>query len=914
MLTTPRGLRWAAACVLVAMLALTPGVRAHAAGLRPVRIGAMPKLPPGAQALGSLPQSTPISATVILQPSDSAGLAAYAQAVSTPGSSLYHQYLTVAEFAQRFGPTSTQIQAVRSAMSTQGLQPGAVSANGLSFPVTAPAATAASAFSTSFERYRLANGSTGFANTQAPSLESNVAPLVQGIAGLDTLAIPQPIDLQASVTGATVPAGPSATVAGAPQPCAAASAGGVYTANQIASAYRFSNLYAAGDLGAGVTVALYELEPYSATDVASYQSCYGTHAAVTPVKVGNGAGTGSGSGEAALDIEDVIGLAPKTSIHVYEGPDTAGGAYATLAQIVTDNTAEVVSTSWGVCEASVGASTEEAEAALFQEAEIQGQSVFAASGDSGADDCANGTPAVDDPASQPYVTGVGGTSLPSSVPPAAETVWNSNGHAGGGGVSSQWALPTYQTAAAVPQSATACPVSSSCREVPDVSADADPATGYAIYYSGHWHAFGGTSAAAPTWAALAALADASPTCAGARVGFANPALYEAAADGYSGNFDDVTSGNNSFGTVTGFSAGPGYDMASGLGTPVGSALAPALCGDQVTVGSPPPQSSATATSQSLQLDATSSAHTTVTYGAAGLPPGLLINPSTGVISGSPTTPGTWAVSASATDASGSAGDADFTWVITGRAVPTIATGTASGGSPPAPAPATSVTLTRPKNQAGRIGAAERLQIKGRDSGALPLTYRATRLPAGLSINARTGLISGKPTKPAQATVSVRVTDSRRSSAATVFRWTVVGRPRVTASSLQRVRGGRARLSLSLSAGTFAATIRRIVIVAPAGTIRFSGRPRRRAPGVSAATKSGRRLKATGQLLRGALAVSLARAGPRGATLRVSVAEISLAPALAARIGRRRSRPLKLTVIVTDARNVRTRLLVAVRGA
>jgi Pro-kumamolisin, activation domain/Putative Ig domain len=898
------------------MLAPAPGVAAHAAQLRPIRIGAVPKLPPGAQAIGSLPPSTPISATVTLQPSDSAGLAAYAQAVSTPGSSLYHQYLTVAQFAQRFGPAPTQIQAVESAMSAQGLQPGAVSANGLSFGVTAPAATAASAFSTSFERYRLADGSTGYANTQAPSLDSSIAQLVQGVAGLDTLAIPQPVDLQANVTGTIAPAGPSANVAGTAQPCAAASAAGVYTANQIASAYRFSSLYAAGDLGAGATVALYELEPYASSDIAAYQSCYGTHASVTNVQVGNGAGTGSGSGEAALDIEDVIGLAPKASIRVYEGPDTGGGALATLSQMVTDNTAEVLSTSWGICEASAGTSTEAAEATLFAEAETQGQSVFAASGDSGANDCGTGTPAVDDPASQPNVTGVGGTSLPSSTPPAAETVWNSGTHAGGGGVSSQWAQPAYQSGVAVAQSSTACPVSLSCREVPDVSADANPATGYAIYWQGRWRAIGGTSAGAPTWAALTALADASPTCAGARVGFANPALYEAAADGYSGNFDDVTSGNNTLGSVAGFSAGPGYDMASGLGTPVGSALAPALCGDRVTVALPPPQSSPTATSQSLQLDATSSAHTAVAYGAAGLPPGLSINPSTGTISGTTTSPGTWTVTASATDASGAVGDASFTWVITGHPVaPVASAGTTPSGPPPAPNPATSaVRLTRPKQQAGRIGAAARLQIRAGDSAALRLTYGASRLPAGLSINSRTGLISGKPTKPGQVTVSVRATDSRGSSATAGFRWTVAGRPHLTASSLRWAPGGRARLSLSLSAGTDAGAIRRIVIVAPPGSIRFSGRRHDPAPGISARTKSGRRLKATGQLLRGALTVRLGRAGPRDATLRVSVAEISLAPALAAKIAARQSRSVKLTVIVTDAMNVRTRLRVTVPGA
>jgi subtilase family serine protease len=164
------------------------------------------------------------------------------------------------------------------------------------------------------------------------------------------------------------------------------------------------------------------------------------------------------------------------------------------------------------------------------------------------------------------VTGVGAT-----TDPGADSAWNDALGAGGGGVSHLWSRPGYQDAAAVPASR-GCEGTSSCREVPDVSADADPAGGYVAVYNGGWATVGGTSVAAPTLAAYAALAEASPACGGHRIGFLNPLLYRAPT----GAMRDVTLGGNSSGGVPGFAAGPGYDMASGLGTPT-AALDAALC-------------------------------------------------------------------------------------------------------------------------------------------------------------------------------------------------------------------------------------------------------------------------------------------------------------------------------------------------
>ncbi len=557
------------ACAGTALATLSLGVASASAT---TRLGTRAAIPSAAQPLGTLAAGQPLTTTVTLAPQDPSALQAFVQSVSTPGSPAYHQYLTVAQFAQRFGPTSAQISRVRSALAADGLTLGALSPNHLSFPATGTAQQISRAFAVTLRHYRLPSGRVGFAAGSAAAVPSSIASDVQGVLGLNTLVQAQRMSLKPAHPDARGhgQAQPAATPDAAVSPCGAASnAGseyGAYTPDQLAQAYSFDGLYSGGDTGSGTSVALYELEPHLSSDISAYQSCMGTGATVTQTNVDGGAGSGAGEGEAALDIEDVIGLAPTASIDVYNGPNTESGAYDTYAKIVSGDSSQVISTSWGLCEASEGSSSANSENTLFEEAASQGQSVFAAAGDSGADDCGNGTRAVDDPASQPDVTGVGGTHLSSDTAAASQTVWNdgSGRGAGGGGTSTLWSAPSWQSSV----------TGAANREVPDVSADADENTGYVVYYDGSWTAIGGTSAAAPLWASLAALADSS--C-GSPIGLANPALYTAESSSPS-DFDDVTSGNNSYDGVTGFSAGSGYDEASGLGTPVASSLVPALCG------------------------------------------------------------------------------------------------------------------------------------------------------------------------------------------------------------------------------------------------------------------------------------------------------------------------------------------------
>jgi alpha-tubulin suppressor-like RCC1 family protein len=220
-----------------------------------------------------------------------------------------------------------------------------------------------------------------------------------------------------------------------------------------------------------------------------------------------------------------------------------------------------------------------------------------------------------------------------------------------------------------------------CREVPDVSANADFLnSAYGLFYNGRWVGAGGTSASTPVWAALAALIDASGTCDGRSIGFANPALYAAAASSYPSNFFDVTHGNNAESGGTLYPAGTRYDMASGLGTPNAANLAGVLCQETypVTVVQPGSQTSNVGGSVSLQIAANDSNGATLTFSATGLPAGLSIN-STGLISGSPTTPRVSSVTVTVTDSMGASAAVSFSWAVTQIASGEIAWGFGADG-------------------------------------------------------------------------------------------------------------------------------------------------------------------------------------------------------------------------------------------
>jgi subtilase family serine protease len=719
---------------LLAVLGIVSVPAYAAAPASQTRIGTVPALPAGTSLLAGVASVRQLSVTLALAPRDSGALQSYAEGVGDPSSPDYRQYLTPSEFRQRFAPDPSTVSAVEASLRQHGLKPGTVTANGLAIHVRASGAAIEHAFAVTLARVRLPNRRDALVNTQPPAVDANIAPAVQAVLGLNGVSQMQRLDLRHATAAPRGAKTSSAHVAtGGPRPCVKAEqvapGQGAYTADQIATAYGFAGVYQSGDFGQGVTIGMYELEPNLVSDIAAYQNCYRTHANVAYVKVDGGVGSGAGQGEAALDIEQVIGLAPKANILVYQGPNNSSdspgtGPYDTLAAMVSQDKVQVISNSWGECESLEGPTDAHAESTLLQEAASQGQTFVSAAGDSGSEDCYSPPPggnlesqlAVDDPGSQQFVTSVGGTTLSTVGPPPAETVWNDDNPdvdyarlgiepgAGGGGVSSLWPMPSYQSLAPAPLAVVnssssnapcASPVGTYCREVPDVSADADPMTSYLDYWNGDgihtsgetgWQGTGGTSGAAPVWAALFALADASSNCRGTLIGFANTALYSLAGQAQTTYFNDIVTGNNDFtpdGNISGlYPATIGYDMATGLGTPKAAALVPALCQQAVHVRYPGAVYTFYKQRARLAMKATLAPGQTgpITFKADRLPPGVHINHRTGVISGTVSNAGVRTVTVTATTPSGVYGAMQFIWSVERRPVVSLV-GLGSGKQP-----------------------------------------------------------------------------------------------------------------------------------------------------------------------------------------------------------------------------------------
>ena len=344
-----------------------------------------------------------------------------------------------------------------------------------------------------------------------------------------------------------------------------------YDPNQVAQIYN----YPAGD-GTGQCIGIIELGGgFQLDDLSTY---FGSLNIATPqvISVSVDGGTNSptnpnsADGEVMLDIEVAGSIAPAAKIVVYFSPNTDQGFLDAITTAVHDSTNQpsVISISWGSAESgwTPQALTNFDEA--FQAAAAMGVTVCVASGDSGSSDGVNdGNNHVDFPASSSFALGCGGTTLQASNGQIVnETVWNEqpNGGATGGGVSNVFPLPTWQQGFDVPSPS----VQGGGRGVPDVSGDADPNTGYNILVDGESGIFGGTSAVAPLWAGLVARINQQM---GKSIGFLNPQIYAQAVE--ASGFHDITQGNNGA-----FSAGPGWDACTGLGTPNGVLLEAALTG------------------------------------------------------------------------------------------------------------------------------------------------------------------------------------------------------------------------------------------------------------------------------------------------------------------------------------------------
>ena len=345
-----------------------------------------------------------------------------------------------------------------------------------------------------------------------------------------------------------------------------------YTPPQVAAAYDFPS----GATGSGQTAAILELGGgFSQADLDTYfKSLDLTTPSVTAVGVDGGTnspGTDPDSdGEVMLDIEVLGSVAPGAKIVVYFAPNTDQGFIDALSTAVhdTSNKASVVSISWGGPEDSWTQQARTQMEQILTEAAALGVAVTVASGDNGSTDGVNdGKQHVDFPASAPHALGCGGTTLHiANGQISSETVWNelpSHG-AGGGGISIEFPVPSYQTSTKMP---TNVDTGKAGRGVPDVSGNADPETGYQVLVDGKQQTFGGTSAVAPLWAGLITLLNESL---GKPVGFMQPQIYTVSA---AAGFHDITKGNN-----VAYSATAGWDACTGNGSPSGQELLHALGG------------------------------------------------------------------------------------------------------------------------------------------------------------------------------------------------------------------------------------------------------------------------------------------------------------------------------------------------
>jgi kumamolisin len=344
-----------------------------------------------------------------------------------------------------------------------------------------------------------------------------------------------------------------------------------YTPPQVAEIYQFP----ADTDGTGQTIGIIELGGgFSASDLDTYFSGLGISVpSVTAQGVDGGSNVAGqdpngADGEVLLDIEVAGSVAPGAQQVVYFAPNTDQGFIdAVTTAVHATPTPSAVSISWGQSEDSWTAQARTSLDAAIADGAALGVTVCVASGDNGSSDGVTGSQAhVDFPASSPHALACGGTSLhadPTTGQISSETVWNdgSSGGAGGGGVSDVFALPTWQANAGVPQTASG----GTGRGVPDVAGNADPETGYQVLVDGQSTVIGGTSAVAPLWAALTSrLAQAT----GTSFGLIQSALYSGVQAGQAApGFRDITSGNNGS-----YSAGPGWDACTGLGSPDGSAL------------------------------------------------------------------------------------------------------------------------------------------------------------------------------------------------------------------------------------------------------------------------------------------------------------------------------------------------------
>lgn len=523
-----------------------------------------------------------------------AALAALIEEQNTPGSANYHKFLTPKQFQSRFGIAAADLAAVRSWLESNGLTVDDVPAGGRSIVFSGTAAQVDNAFHTEMRQYTI-DGEEHVANASDPLIPRALAGVVNGVLRLHDFQH-QPFLVQPHISQ------PATTVL----PAFAPSGLRYLTPGDYATIYDIQPLWNAGIDGTGQSIAVLARSNIYLSDVQSFRSMFNLKSNDPKLIITNKdpGQVRTDNIETTLDTEWAGAVAPGATIKVIISSSSASrdGIDLSALYAVSNNIAQIITVSYGSCEAALGSAGMAYYHSLWQQAAAQGQTVLVASGDSGAAGCdlsssntAIKGKGVNGLCSSPSSTCVGGTQFVEGANPAQywlptgpgsvvgsaisyipEAAWNeSAGNSGGsalwssgGGASTVYAKPAWQTGNGVPND--------KMRDVPDVSLTAALHDGYTVVQGGmlgYIFPVSGTSASTPSFAGIMALVNHRNNSSQGNI---NPTLYNLFNNqGKSGAaiFHDISSGNNSVPGQSGFATGAGYDQVTGLGSVDANVLA-----------------------------------------------------------------------------------------------------------------------------------------------------------------------------------------------------------------------------------------------------------------------------------------------------------------------------------------------------
>ena len=613
-------------------LALTAtGVSQAASGVLPVHSDRPTIVDNGtAVVVAPLAANTRIGVTITLPLSNKANLDSFVAAVSNPSSPLYGHYLSPAEFAAKYGASQSAYNTVMDWAARNRLQVTGSSLTHGSISISATAGQLAQVMSVKFNSYTSKINPSFFSATSNPKLPANVASSINCIYGMSSFikGTPQHVVVTPAMRAQMSAARAARTALSGRSDKLAGHSGGSFADGLVGAPTNdtggtgHDGNFSPSDLnvayfippftnnGAGQALGVYAEGGYIKADPAVYAAYY--NLPKTPVYARSVAGydetpTPGVALEADLDIDMEMALSPSSKgIYVYEAgneADFSSSLIDALNAVADDHVVNALDISYGTDELvqylNDGPTVFDDENTAFERCAAEGISVFVSAGDQGAygrlvlDGYIAPSQNAEDPAAQPFVTSVGGTTMfLFDQQDFLETVWNelgANDSATGGGVSQVWSIPSYQLTSDGTSVATANGGSPSMRNVPDVAAVADPYTPVDVYtsdtsevpYAGFF-GIGGTSASAPIWTGFSGVINQNRAEAGeAPLGFANPLFYNLGEDSsLLFQFHDVLDGTNGnpnlFDGVGGFFAGVGYDNTTGFGSIYGSILLPNL--------------------------------------------------------------------------------------------------------------------------------------------------------------------------------------------------------------------------------------------------------------------------------------------------------------------------------------------------